>query len=125
MDFVCDIHVARKIVQALRNLGFESMHAFDIKQTDTTPDYQIAKFVDEIGACLITKDKLFRKQDRRLPPLTSPKKIITVDDMNSRPPQIILLLQHNDNKLREILSDGTPFSYLLDRFGGLHPSDLY
>lgn len=125
MDFICDIHIARKVVRVLRELGFDAMHAFDISQTDTTPDHQIAKFADEVKACLITKDKRFRKHDTRVPPLTSPKKIITVDDMNSRTHQIILLVRHNNHELRSLLKDGEPFSYLLDRFGGLHPTDLY
>lgn len=86
--------------------------------TDQATDTEIGQRADALGACVITKDKKFRKLDEAGKALYVPRRLITVDDMNSRVPQLKFMLNVNQSKLAELISSDEPFSYLLDRFGG-------
>ena len=125
MDFVCDIHIARKVVSELRLLGFDAIHASDLMGTDSAVDEDIGARADALGACVITKDKKFRKLNEDTSDNYVPQRIITLDDMNSRTAQVRLMLRRHAETLATLVAAGEPFSYLMDRFGGFRPTDSH
>ena len=125
MDFVCDVHIAKKVVSELKRLGFDAVHANDLMGTDAAKDEMIGEASDRLGAGIITKDKLFRKRNEQRRKVYVPQRIITVDDMNSRANQIRFMLRRHQDSLELLVKKNEPYSYLLDRFGGFHLTDDY
>ena len=60
MQFLCDVHISYKLVNALVNLGFKCIHVNTILEKWYTKDNDISTFADENDFVLITKDVDFR-----------------------------------------------------------------
>lgn len=71
MNFLCDVHISRKVVTFLCNEGHQAIHVNDILQGDHTKDTEISFFATRNEHIVISKDKDFRDSFllRQLPDL--------------------------------------------------------
>ena len=97
MKFLCDVHIAYKIVYYLRSLGFETVHVNDILQKSQTKDSEICKYADLYNFIVITKDSDFRnsffiKQ--------TPKKLIKISLGNISNQKLIEILAESITKIQ-------------------------
>ncbi len=60
MRFLCDVHISLKLSKRIEQLGFSSEHVNNILDKWSTPDKDIAQYVDQNDLILITKDQDFR-----------------------------------------------------------------
>ncbi len=60
MRFLCDVHIAIKIVKWLQSKKFEATHVNSILKGSSTSDNEIRKFADENNYIIITKDRDFK-----------------------------------------------------------------
>ncbi|WP_395045252.1 DUF5615 family PIN-like protein [Flavobacterium sp.] len=60
MKFLCDVHISFKLVNAIKNLGFDCIHVNSILDKWFSKDSEITKFADENDYIMITKDADFR-----------------------------------------------------------------
>ena len=60
MRVVCDVHIPYRLVNFLRERGVDATHVNRILDKWYTSDSDIARYVDETRAFLITKDADFR-----------------------------------------------------------------
>ncbi|ELR69466.1 hypothetical protein C900_04998 [Fulvivirga imtechensis AK7] len=60
MNFLCDVHIPKKLSKRLNELGFLSQHVNDILDKWYTKDSRISEYADANDLILITKDQDFR-----------------------------------------------------------------
>lgn len=60
MEFLCDVHISRKLVVFLNQNQFSSKHVNDLPLKWNTSDLEICKYADENNLVIITKDVDFR-----------------------------------------------------------------
>lgn len=92
MQFLCDVHISYKLVNAIENLGFRCIHVNDILDKWYTKDAAIAAFVDENDYILITKDVDFRNS---FFVKKTPKKLIKINLGNSTNQELIAIVTKN------------------------------
>jgi predicted nuclease of predicted toxin-antitoxin system len=92
MKFICDVHIAFKLVNYLKRRGCECYHVNTIFTDTRTADKEIAKHADENGLIVITKDQDFR--DSYILSRT-PKKLVKLNTGNSSTQQMIDLFENN------------------------------
>ena len=59
MHFVCDAHISYRVKNLLIKAGYDATQLNEILSGDKTKDSEIAKFCEERGCILITKDYNF------------------------------------------------------------------
>ncbi len=76
MKFLCDVHIAFKLVKYIEHNGFECIHVNSILNKWFTTDNEIAKYVDTNDYILISKDADFKNSHFVK---HSPKKLIKIN----------------------------------------------
>jgi predicted nuclease of predicted toxin-antitoxin system len=105
MRFLCDVHITYKLVNHLKNLGFEAIHVNQILDKSETKDSDICRYADNKGYIVITKDADFR--DTHFVKKT-PKQLITINLGNISNQELITTLS-NHIQLIEQVSNKTLF----------------
>ncbi|WP_221627070.1 DUF5615 family PIN-like protein [Pontibacter sp. Tf4] len=59
MKFLLDAQLPYKLAEILRELGFDTLHTFDLPQQNVTPDAEIIRFAAIDGRVVISKDTDF------------------------------------------------------------------
>lgn len=76
MRFLCDVHIAYKLVKHINSLGYEAIHVNNILDKWFTSDAKISEYADENDLILISKDSDFRDSFYLN---NSPKKLIKIN----------------------------------------------
>lgn len=102
MRVVCDVHIPYRLVNFLRERGVDATHVNRILDKWYTKDSDIARYVDEIGAFLITKDADFRHRHF----ITGkPARVVRVTLGNLSNDRLIALFESHWVALRELLDE--------------------
>lgn len=107
MKFICDVHIAYKLVGYLKKKGCECTHVNQIFSNPQTTDSEIADYADENGLIVVTKDSDFR--DRYILNRT-PKKLLKLNTGNSSTQQMINLFENNWSTL--VTANQQPHFYI-------------
>jgi predicted nuclease of predicted toxin-antitoxin system len=75
MKFLCDVHISFKFIKFLNSLGYEATHVNNILEGFYSTDASIARYADEFGLIVVSKDIDF-KNDLFIK--GSPKKLIKI-----------------------------------------------
>jgi predicted nuclease of predicted toxin-antitoxin system len=92
MQFLCDVHISYKLVNAIESLGFKCIHVNAILDKWYTKDGAISAFADENDFILITKDVDFRNSffvNKK------PKKLIKINLGNVTNQELITVFSKN------------------------------
>lgn len=92
MKFICDVHIAYKLVSWLKQKGCECYHINEVFSNPKTTDKEIAEYADMNRLIVVTKDSDFRDSFilKR-----SPKKLVKLNTGKSSTQQIINLFVNN------------------------------
>ena len=102
MRVVCDVHIPYRLVNFLREHGVDATHVNRIIDKWYTTDSAIARYVDQTGAFLITKDADFR--DRHFIS-GKPARVVRVTLGNLANDQLLALFDYHWAALRELLDE--------------------
>lgn len=99
MRFLCDVHISFKFVRFLNSIGFETVHVNNILDGFHSKDALIARYADEFGLIIISKDIDF-KNDFFIK--GSPKKLIKVSLGNMPNQEFQDIFLHEIEKIKSI-----------------------
>jgi predicted nuclease of predicted toxin-antitoxin system len=99
MRFLCDVHITYKLVNHLKNLGFEAIHVNQILDKSETKDSDICRFADDKGYIVITKDADFR--DTHFIKKT-PKQLIKINLGNISNQELIATLSNHIHLIEQV-----------------------
>ena len=111
MKFLCDVHIAYKIVNFLKSLGFETIHVNEILQKSQTKDSDICKYADLKDFIVITKDSDFR--DSYFIKRT-PRKLIKINLGNILNQDLVEIFSNNLSEIQK-LNSRTNFILEIDK----------
>ena len=111
MQFLCDVHISFKLVNAITNLGFECIHINTILDKWFTKDAVIAQFADENSYVLITKDADFRNS---FLVKNTPKKLIKINLGNISNTELISIFEKNLYKMAKLAEVNERFMFEID-----------
>ena len=89
MKFLCDVHISYKVVNYLKDLGFEAIHVNEILDKWNTKDKDICSYADANDLIVISKDHDFRDSYFIN---HSPKKLIKINLGNISNQELIQIL---------------------------------
>jgi predicted nuclease of predicted toxin-antitoxin system len=101
MKFLCDVHIAFKLVTYFKSLGFEAVHVNEILDKSETKDSDICKYADQGDFIVVTKDADFR--DSYFIKRT-PKKLIKINLGNIPNQDLIVIFAENINAIQKLNS---------------------
>lgn len=111
MQFLCDVHISFKLVNAITNLGFECIHINTILDKWFTKDTVIAQFADENNYVLITKDADFKNS---FLVKNTPKKLIKINLGNISNTELISIFEKNLYKMAKLAEVNERFMFEID-----------
>jgi len=100
MRFLCDVHITYKLLNHLKNLGFEAIHVNQILDKSETKDADICRYADEHDYIVITKDADFR--NTHFVNLT-PKHLIKINLGNIANRQLISIVGAHLHLIKQII----------------------
>lgn len=109
MGFLCDVHIALRLVRFLSEAGHHAVHVNSILAGSHTRDGEISAYADDQGMVVITKDRDFRNSFLIR---HSPQKVIRVCLGNVSNEILIEAFRKNQARIEEI--DGKYISYLIE-----------
>ena len=92
MRVLCDVHIPYRLVNFLRERGVDATHVNRILNKWNTKDSEIARYADETGSFLITKDTDFRDSHFIA---GRPARLVRVTLGNLSNDQLIALFDHH------------------------------
>lgn len=110
MKFICDVHLAYKLVNYLKRRGCECHHVNTIFADPRASDQDIAKHADSNDLIVVTKDEDFK--DSYILKRT-PKKLVKLNTGNSSTQQMIDLLKTIGRFLWQRINDRISLSSLI------------
>ena len=120
MRVLCDVHIPYRLVNFLRERGVDATHVNRILNKWYTRDSEIARYVDETGSFLITKDADFRDSHF----ITGkPARVVRVTLGNLSNDQLIALFDHHWTMLRSVFKEAR--CYVEIGTGGLRVFNLH
>jgi len=99
MNFLCDVHISRKIVNYLKINGHKAVHVNDILNKSETTDSDICLYADQNDLIVVTKDSDFRISyfiSKR------PKKLIKINLGNISTNDLIAIFDVNLKKIEKL-----------------------
>ncbi len=99
MKFLCDVHISIKLVKFFISKNYQCTHVNTILDKWFTKDQDIARYVDQNGFILITKDADFRDSYYLK---NSPNKLIKINLGNISNEELILILHENLSKIEQL-----------------------
>jgi predicted nuclease of predicted toxin-antitoxin system len=97
MKFICDVHIAYKIIAYLRKRNCECNHVNHVFADPKTTDLEIARYADQNGLIVITKDSDFR--DSYFLKRT-PRKLLKLIQVNRQPNKLLTCLKTTGSYLK-------------------------
>ncbi len=99
MKIICDVHISFKVVNFLKQEGFEAVHVNHILEGDITKDQKIANYADENDFAVLTKDIDFQHSHFIK---SSPKRLIKINLGNISTKTLIEILESQAETIREV-----------------------
>jgi predicted nuclease of predicted toxin-antitoxin system len=106
MNFLCDIHIAKKLSKRLQELGHTSIHVNEILDKWFTEDPKISEYCNQNDIILISKDQDFR--DSHLI-IKKPKKLIKVNLGNISNKDLIQAIEEHLDWIGDVNSNSEFF----------------
>jgi predicted nuclease of predicted toxin-antitoxin system len=106
MIFLCDVHIAIKVVKSIENKGFKCLHVNSILDSWHTKDSDICKYVDTNDLILITKDVDFKNSHFIQ---KTPKKLVKINLGNISNMELMDILEKTLLQIQEINNQNDAF----------------
>lgn len=98
MKVLCDVHIARKVVQFFQENGIESVHVNDILDSWYTKDQDIVDYADRHNYTVMSKDQDFKNSHLIK---KTPTRLLKINLGNISTQKLIEILGKNLELLKE------------------------
>lgn len=100
MKFLLDAQLPYKLAEILRELGFDTLHTFDLPQQNTTSDSEIIRLVTPGGRVVVSKDTDFLQSYLVK---QQPQKLLLITTGNIKNNMLLSLFRQNIGSIVQLL----------------------